>query len=232
METLDQAKKMAGERAADFVENGMVVGLGTGSTAMWAIHRLGARVQEGLNIRAIGTSRQTEELAREVHIPLVTFAEVKELDLAIDGADEVARDLSLIKGGGGALLREKLVASSARRFLVIVDQTKRVRHLGQFPLPVEVVPFGWELTQSRIEKKGCRAKLRMKKDHKETYMTDNGNYILDCDFNEILDPSSLHRDLKALPGVVETGLFIDMVYAVIESDGIDVSIEYNNPYAE
>ena len=226
MDRLDQAKKMAAERAVDFVEDGMVVGLGTGSTAMWAIRRLGERVKEGLNVHAIGTSSQTEELARSLHIPLVTFAEIKELDLAIDGADEVAHDLSLTKGGGGALLREKLVASAARRFLVIIDQTKRVHHLGRFLLPVEVVPFGWKLTQFRIKTQGCTAKLRILGDHEEPYVSDNGNYILDCDFKEIADPRSLHRDLKALPGVVETGLFIDMVYAVIESDGVDVSVEY------
>ncbi len=231
MNKLDQAKKMAGERAVQFVEDGMVVGLGTGSTSVWAVRRLGERVQEeGLNIQAIGTSRQTEELARKAHIPLVTFAEVKELDLAIDGADELAHDWSLTKGGGGALLREKLVASSACRFFVIIDQTKRVHHLGRFLLPVEVVPFGWELTQSRIQRKRCRAQLRGLGDRQQPFVTDNGNYILDCDFKEILDPASLHHELKALPGVVESGLFIDMVYAVIESDGIDVSVEYKNPH--
>lgn len=225
MDKVAQAKKMAAERAVDFVEDGMTIGLGTGSTSYFAIQRLGERVAEGLRIRAIGTSKRTEELAQAVHIPLITFSDVKELDLAIDGADEVAHDYSLTKGGGGALLREKLVASAARRFLVIVDHTKRVHHLGKFLLPVEVVPFAWELTHYRIEQLGCRA-TRRRQDNGEPFITDNHNYILDCDFGEIVDPPLLHNALKALPGVVETGLFIDMAYAIIESDGEHVTVEY------
>lgn len=215
---------MAAERAVEFVQNGMVIGLGTGSTVHWAILQLGERVQQGLQVRAIGTSSWTEELAHRLHIPLVTFRDVKELDVAIDGADAVAADFSLTKGGGGALLREKLVASAAERFIVVVDHSKRVQYLGQFRLPVEVVPFAWELTQGRIEKFGCRAYLRNQ--DKAPFVTDNHNYIMDCDFGEIRDPASLHRALKALPGVVETGLFIGMAHAVIDSDGEDVKVEF------
>src|SRR5919202_5123796 len=128
----------------------MTVGLGTGSTAYWMVERLGERVREGLRVRGVPTSRRTEEQARRLGIPLATFAEVQELDLAVDGADEIAPGLALIKGGGGALLREKLVAAAARRFVVVADAGKRVGVLGKFPLPVEVVPFGWELTARRV----------------------------------------------------------------------------------
>src|SRR5215204_3723271 len=145
------AKQRAGFKAAEFVEDGMSVGLGTGSTAFWLVARLGERVRdEGLRVRCVPTSRRTEEQARGLGIPLATLGEVGELDIAIDGADEIGPGLALIKGGGGALLREKLVASAARRFVVIADRAKLVEVLGRFPLPVEVVQFGWELTARRV----------------------------------------------------------------------------------
>ena len=140
------AKRLAGERAIEFVEDGMAVGLGTGSTAFWAVARLGERVREGLRVRCVPTSRRTEEQARALGIPLVSLGEVAGLDIAIDGADEIGPGLALVKGGGGALLREKLVASAARRFVVVADASKKVGVLGRFPLAVEVVPFAWELT--------------------------------------------------------------------------------------
>ncbi len=214
---------MAAERACEFVEEGMTVGLGTGSTSYWAIMRLGERVARGLHIRAVGTSAKSESLASGVGIPLVNYAEVQELDIAIDGADEVSEALALTKGGGGALLREKLVASSARRFIVIVDQTKLVPHLGKFPMPVEVVPFAWELTQRRVNGAGCRS-TRRKGEDGSPFITDNGNYILDCDFGVITEPQSVHNYLKALPGVVETGFFINMASTVISSDGQTVHL--------
>ncbi len=216
---------MAAERAVEFVEDGMTVGLGTGSTAYWAIQKLGERVRQGLKIRAIGTSEQTESMARELGIPLLDFATVSALDVAIDGADEVAKCFVLTKGGGGALLREKLVASAASRFIVIVDSTKIVNRLGHFPMPVEVVPFAWELTARRVEASGCRSTRRSQHDG-TPFITDNGNYILDCDFGEIADPHKTHAYLKALPGVVETGFFIDMVSVVVESDGQRVDLHY------
>ncbi|MCY0906800.1 MAG: ribose-5-phosphate isomerase RpiA [Sulfobacillus thermotolerans] len=224
LDRIAMAKKMAAERAVEFVEDGMMVGLGTGSTAYWAIQRLGERVREGLKIQAVGTSERTEALAQAAQIPIVDFSRVAQLDVAIDGADEVSRDFALTKGGGGALLREKLVASAASRFIVIVDDTKLVRYLGKFPLPVEVVPFAWQLTKKRVEAAGCRSTLRMHED--QPFVTDNHNYILDCDFGEISDPASVHGYLKALPGVVETGLFINMAYVVVASDGQQVALHY------
>lgn len=216
---------MAAERAVEFVEDGMTVGLGTGSTAYWAIQKLGERVRQGLKIRAIGTSEQTESMARKLGIPLLDFASVSALDVAIDGADEVAQCFVLTKGGGGALLREKLVASAASRFIVIVDSAKMVDRLGHFPMPVEVVPFAWELTARRVEASGCHSTRRSQQDG-TPFITDNGNYILDCDFGEIADPRQTHAYLKGLPGVVETGFFIDMVYVVVESDGRRVALHY------
>src|SRR5437763_10179046 len=155
------AKQRAGARAVEFIEDGMTVGLGTGSTAYWMVERLGERVREGLSVRGVPTSRRTQEQARRLGIPLVTFADVQQLDLAIDGADEIGPDLALIKGGGGALLREKLVARAARRFIVVADASKRVEVLGRFPLPVEVVPFAWEVTSLGVsEVTNTEAQLR------------------------------------------------------------------------
>jgi ribose 5-phosphate isomerase A len=206
-------KKLAGEKAAAYVENGMVVGLGTGSTVYWTIMKLGERVREGLQIQGVPTSRRTEELALELGIPLLDLAEVDEIDLTIDGADESDGDLNLIKGGGGALLREKLVASVSRRFIVVADESKWVASLGKFPLPVEVVPFGWELTSRQLGKLGCDPVLRMAGD--EIYLTDNGNYIIDCHFGVIKDAKSLSETLNKWPGVVENGLFVNMAERIV-----------------
>ncbi|MFD2611158.1 ribose-5-phosphate isomerase RpiA [Paenibacillus gansuensis] len=204
-------KQAAGELAVKYIQDGMNVGLGTGSTVYWTILKLGERVREGLQVRAVPTSVRTEELAREQGIPLIQFADLaRPLDLTIDGADEVNPQLSLIKGGGGALLREKLVAAYSERFIVVADDTKEVAALGRFPLPVEVVPFGWEITSRRLAALGCEPILRRSDRDGTTYHTDNGNYILDCRFGTISDPGSLGRELNALPGVVEHGLFVGM----------------------
>ena len=213
------AKQRAGFRAVEFVEDGMAVGLGTGTTAYWMVERLGQRVREGLRVRCVPTSRRTEEQARALGIPLVTFADVQRLDLAIDGADEIGPKLSLIKGGGGALLREKLVARAARRFVVIADAAKRVETLGRFPLPVEVVPFAWEATANRVAEV-TDAEPQLRRDARgEIYLTDNGNYILDCRCGEIRDPEGTERALKLLTGVVECGLFVRMAdLAVVATD--------------
>ncbi len=208
------AKQLAGARAAEYIEDGMIVGLGTGSTAYWMVESLGARVKDGLRVRGVPTSRRTEEQARALGIPLVTFADVTELDLTIDGADEIGPDLALTKGGGGALLREKLVAAASRRMIVVADASKVVRVLGKFPLPVEVVPFAWEVTARRVEALGCNPRPRPG-DGGELYVTDNGNYILDCACGEINDPARLERELKLLPGVVECGLFIGIADTAI-----------------
>lgn len=211
------AKRMAGEYAADLVQDGMTIGLGTGSTAYWATRRLGARVAGGLRIQAVATSEATAKLASELGIALCELGPVHRLDLVIDGADEVDPEFHLIKGGGGALLREKLVAACTDDLIIVVDQQKRVPRLGRFPLPVEVVPFAWETTQARIEAAGGRADRR--EQDGRPFITDNGNYILDTTWGLIDRPRDLHRRLKLLVGVVETGLFVDMCRRLVVSDG-------------
>ena len=218
------AKQRAGFRAAEFVEDGMRVGLGTGTTAQWLVDRLGERVREGLRVRCVPTSRRTEEQARALGITLVTLGEVGELDIAIDGADEIGPGLALIKGGGGALLREKLVASAARRFVVIADASKRVEVLGRFPLPVEVVQFGWELTARRVSGVvNVEPALRRDTDG-EPFVTDNGNFILDCRCGAIPDPARIERELKSLVGVVESGLFVNIADTAVLADEEGVQV--------
>lgn len=206
-------KKIAAGKAIEYIKNGMTVGLGTGSTAYWAIQGIGEMVKNGLSIRAIATSIQSENLARELAIPIVPFSEIGQLDVTIDGADEVDQQLNLIKGGGGALLREKIVASITKFYVIIVDESKLVEHLGQFPLPVEVTPFGWEVIQRQLQQLGCTPKMRMKDD--QPYLTDNQHYILDCSFGLIADPARLHEQVSAITGVMEDGFFINMADIVI-----------------
>lgn len=215
MTDAENAKRLAGERAAELIEDGMTVGLGTGSTAYFMVERLGERVRDGLRVRCIPTSRRTEEQARRLNIPLTSFSEVARLDLTIDGADEINPQLALIKGGGGALLREKLVAAASARMVVVADETKRVEKLGRFPLPVEVVPFAWEVTARRVaELTGAEPVLRRNSDGGDShYTTDNGNLILDCACGQIEDPAALERELKLTVGVVECGLFVGMAEA-------------------
>ena len=218
------AKQRAGERAAEFVEDGMTVGLGTGSTAYWLVERIGRRVREGLRVRCVPTSRRTEEQARALDIPIIGFSDVTQLDLAIDGADEIGPGLALIKGGGGALLREKLVARAARRFVVIADASKLVETLGRFPLPVEVVPFAWEVTARGVAE-ATDAEPSLRRDERgEIYLTDNGNYILDCRCQEIQDPERTERELKLLTGVVECGLFVNIADLAVVATGDAVEI--------
>lgn len=205
---IQKAKKAAGEKAVDFIEAGMTVGLGTGSTAYWAIQEIGRRVSEGLQVRAIATSRESEDMARQLGIPLATFSEIEQIDIDIDGADEADGRLQLIKGGGGALLREKIIASISRQFVVVIDEHKFVERLGRFPLPVEVIPFGWETVFRKISVLQGTPVLRQK--NGETYLTDNGNYILDCAFGNIQDPAALQQTLHHIPGIVEDGLFLKM----------------------
>jgi ribose 5-phosphate isomerase A len=156
---------------------------------------------------------QSEALARELNIPIVSFAEIDQIDITIDGADEVDGSLNLIKGGGGALLREKIVAAATQFYIIIVDESKLVRQLGKFPLPVEVTPFGWEKTKVKLEQLGCSAHLRMTGD--QVFLTDNSHYILDCAFGVIADPALLHEQVNAITGVMENGLFIHMANVVI-----------------
>jgi ribose 5-phosphate isomerase A len=222
MDRQTQEKQQAGERAAAFVESGMVVGLGTGSTVYWTIRSLGELVRGGLSIRAVPTSRQTEALAVDVGIPLTSFDEVSELDLTIDGADEVGPELNLVKGGGGALLREKLVASASKRLVIVVDSLKLVPILGAFPLPVEIVPFAHEVTLRRLQAVGCEPRLRLADG--KPFVTDNGNFVADCRFGTIPEPVATHREIKLLTGVVETGLFVGMTEIVVVGtpSGVDL----------
>jgi ribose 5-phosphate isomerase A len=215
-------KQSAGEKAVEFVRDGMIIGLGTGSTVYWTIRRLGASVKDGLKIRAVPTSANTENLCRESGIPLTDFSEVGELDLTIDGADEISPNLDLIKGGGGALLREKLVAAASKRLIIVADESKLVTNLGAFRLPVEVVPFGWQTTARRIENLDLKATRRL--NEAKPFLTDNGNYILDCACGKIENPAKLHSELKLLTGVVETGLFTKMASTAVIAGASGIKI--------
>ncbi|MEH7254750.1 ribose-5-phosphate isomerase RpiA [Neobacillus niacini] len=206
-------KKEVGEKAVEYIKDGMIVGLGTGSTVYYFISKLGELVQQGLSIKGVPTSKQTEKLAIELGIPLVSFREIEQIDVAIDGADEVNPELHLIKGGGGALLREKIIAKAAKTFIVVADSKKYVETLGTFPLPIEVVQFGYEMTMKYIRELGGNPKLRHKKGI--PFLTDNGNYIIDSSFQEINRPEELEKSLNLLPGVVDNGLFVGMADAVI-----------------
>ena len=217
---LRDAEKQAAARAAvQLVEFGSVVGLGSGSTATFAIQFLAERVRSGLKIVGIPTSQNTKHLAEQLGIPLTTLEENPSIDVDIDGADEIDPQLNLIKGGGGALLREKVIASASRRFIVVAESVKLVAHLGKFPLPVEVIPFAEPLIQRRIEALGAQVSLR-KYAYGNPYVTDEGHHILDCNFGEISDPPALNAKLHEIPGVVEHGLFIGLAEtAFVGKDG-------------
>ncbi len=211
---LEAAKRHAGYEAAEYVEDGMVIGLGSGSTVYHALAAISARVKQGLNVKGVPSSRQTERWARRLGIPLVTLEEYPELDLTIDGADEVDPNLNLIKGRGGALVREKILAYASRRLIIVVDSTKLVPTLGsRADLPVEVIPFGWKRVELALAQFGCQPRLRMRGDR--PYRSDNGNYIIDCRFTEIREPYALESEVKRLPGVVDCGLFLGLTSLVI-----------------
>ncbi len=213
-----QEKEAAGRAAAELVRDGDIVGLGTGSTAYFAVVALGERVRAGLKIIGIPTSVQTAELARKLGIPLTTLDEHPEIDITIDGADEVDPKLNLIKGGGGALLREKVVASVTKKMVVVADSGKIVSALGKFPLPVEVISFARTVVEKKIVALGGSPKLRTKPDG-SPFLTDNGNQILDCSFGKIADPPALARELNGMPGVVEHGLFIGLAKVALVGRG-------------
>ncbi len=208
-------KRAAAVRAVAEIEDGMVLGLGTGSTAAFAIEALAVRVEEGLRIVGIATSEKTAMLARRLGVPLTSFAEHRHIDLTIDGADQVEhRTLHLIKGLGGALLREKIVASASNRMIVIVDETKLVDRLGRATLlPVEIVSFGWQTVVDRLSAIGCAPRLRLVGD--TPFITDGGNYIVDCAIEEITDPAALEARFATIVGVVESGLFVNLVSRVV-----------------
>ncbi len=216
----DSIKSLLGYAAAQMVQSGMKVGLGTGSTAYFLVKALGERlVSEKLEILCTSTSEATAAFASELGIPLASLYEIGEIDLTLDGADEYDPALNLIKGGGGAHFREKIVASRSKRLVIIADSGKAVEKLGRFKVPVEVSTFGWEVTRERIVRMGSKVSQRQKEG--KPFISDNHNYIFDCDFGLIEDPAALHHQLKSLIGVLETGLFVDMAHAVITNSGED-----------
>ena len=202
-------KQMAGEKAAEHVKDGAVIGLGTGSTVYYTIVRIGELVKDGLDILGIPTSVETERLAKEMKIPLTTLEEHPVIDLTIDGADEIDPNLNLIKGGGGALLREKIVASASKKEIIVADERKIVRKLGErFYLPVEVIPFSEAVVMKNLDSMGLNPEVRTREGRK--FVTDNGNLIIDCHTGPIEDAEGLERELNLIPGVVENGLFIGL----------------------
>ena len=223
-------KRKAAQEAAAHVEDGMTLGIGTGSTAAHFIDILRERIAGGWSLRGVPTSEETRRLAAAAGVEIIEPDETTVLDLAVDGADEADPDLNLIKGGGGALLREKIVAAAAKRFIVIADKSKRVAHLGAFPLPVEIEPFGWGLTARRLRETlaihgFADAALTLRGGTGGAAATDGGNYILDCALGRIDAPGALNDALCALPGVVETGLFCAMADLAIFGDETGVTTD-------
>jgi ribose 5-phosphate isomerase A len=216
-------KQRSAEAAVEYVKDGMIVGLGTGSTTEFAVKKLGEKVRDGLAIRGIPTSDITKKQAEEEGIPLIDFSETMYIDLTIDGADEIDADLNMIKGGGAALLREKIVASASREVIIIVSSEKFVHQLGSFPLPVEVIPFGWQVIFKQLETLGGSPDLRLKQG--QALRTDQGNYIIDCRFSQIIDAVQLEQLLNMIPGVVENGLFTGLCSRMIMADGDKIVVK-------
>ena len=210
-------KQLSAEAACNYVKDGMIVGLGTGTTAEFAVRKIGKLVRNGLSIRGIPTSNRTKELAEAEGIPLIDFSESMFIDLTIDGADEIDGNLNMIKGGGAALLQEKIVASVSMTEIIVVNRTKLVDQLGAFPLPVEVIPFGWQVVFNQLESLHGNPDLRLNKGQPQ--VTDQGNYIIDCHFRKIENPKLLEHQLNMIPGVVENGLFINLCTKMILADG-------------
>jgi ribose 5-phosphate isomerase A len=221
----DELKRAAAMRAIEEVKDGMVLGLGTGSTAAFVVEGLGARVAQGLRVVGIPTSERTATQARRLGIPIATFAEYQRLDLTIDGADEVQLGtLDLIKGLGGALLREKIVAAASSRLVIVVDQEKLVERLGEHtPVPVEVTQFGWQATAVALAQLGCVPERRYAAGE-QPFITDGGNYILDCRFGPLADPRTVERNIALTVGTVESGLFVgrSSMVVVASASGVEV----------
>jgi ribose 5-phosphate isomerase A len=221
----NQLKMAASESAAALVKDGMTVGLGSGSTAALAVDAIGRRVREGLRIVGVPTSEKTAAQARSLGIPLTTVTETSQIDMTVDGADEVEEGtLNLIKGHGGALLREKIVANASKRLVIVVDSSKLVQHLAaKFPVPVEVVPFGWQATAHRLADLGAKPSLRRNLDG-DPFVSDGGHYILDCAFEPNIPAESLAKELDHIVGLVEHGLFIGFTSEVHVSSAAGVTV--------
>ena len=216
----EDEKQLAAQASLRFVRDGDIVGLGSGSTATFAIRFLGERVRAGLQVVGIPTSNHTSELAASLGIPLTSLDKTPQIDVTIDGADEIDPQLSVIKGGGGALLHEKIVASASRRLVIIADSSKQVPVLGKFPVPMEEITFAQPLVRRRVEALGASVRLRMAGD--TPFLTDEGHHILDCDFGPIPDVPALARTLSDMPGIVEHGLFVRMANVVLIGRGKEV----------
>ena len=225
MSNADHEKQIAARRSLDFVQHDMLVGLGSGSTAAYAIRFLGERVREGLRIQGIPTSEASAELARGVGINVVPFDRHAQIDVTIDGADEIGPGLQLIKGGGGALLHEKIVAAASKKFIIIADSSKLVKRLGAFPLSVEVIPFGWPAVADRLHALGANPVLRLTSEAlrltagEQPFLTDEGNVILDCQFKVFPEAAVLAEELDSMTGLVEHGLFLDLADIAIIGRG-------------
>jgi ribose 5-phosphate isomerase A len=223
MDSADHAKELAAQKALEFISDGMIVGLGSGTTSTHFIKLLGGRVKQGLKIRGIASSNNSEQLAKTLSIPIIDFHQTSSIDVTVDGADEIAPGLALIKGGGGALLREKIVASASKKFIVVADSSKIVAHLGTFPLPIEVIPMAAPLVAAKLSALGIRPSVRHHPEGTE-YITDEGNLILDCACGQILDPLTLAASVRAIVGVVEHGLFLNMADLAIVSSEREIQL--------
>lgn len=209
---MDQ-KRVAGEKSAEYIKDGMILGLGTGSTAYYMIKKVGELIKNGMKIKAVATSKSTESLARELKIPLLSIDEVDKIDLAIDGVDEIDNEFNAIKGGGGALFREKIVASLANEVIWIMDESKLVDGIGKFPLPVEILPYGYKHVIKELQDYSLNPKIRMKEE--EIFVTDNGNYIVDLHIGTPMNINDVYNKVNRITGVIETGLFINMCNRII-----------------
>ncbi len=225
---MDQKKKAAGDKAAEFIEDGMVVGLGTGSTAWYFIKKLGELVSQGLFIKAVTTSHATEKQAANLNIPMFTVDEVAGIDLLIDGVDEIDHNFNAIKGGGGALFREKLIAKLAKRIIWILDDSKYVDAIGSFPLPVEILPFGHTHTLKKLNRMGFKPVLRLTDE--DIYVTDNGNYIIDLHLNKPFAPEEVIKKLESVTGILEHGLFLNMCERIVIGRRNKVDVIENKAY--
>ncbi len=206
-------KKLAGEKATEYIKDGMILGLGTGSTAYYMIKKVGELVKAGMNLKAVATSKSTEELAIQLQIPLVSIDEIDKIDLSIDGIDEIDKNFNAIKGGGGALFREKIVASLADEVIWIMDDSKLVDYIGAFPLPIEILPYGYTQVIKKLKNHSFNPKLRMK--NGKPFITDNGNYIVDLHFNSKIDIDYTLKKINEITGVLENGLFLNMCQRIV-----------------